>query len=182
MRRRTDHGVHPKPGAPQDMTQTSLLEEGLEESSDLDFQATDSVGWNAEITRRLRVMLYAEPLFRLKIRGDAQLGEDHDLGHYDSIALVFKIFDVVLERTGLESEIDTAGLVRELRPMFIAMDQARGFEPNEERHLRATERVVGWLLNEGGRREPYTVEYADFDEPGYPAPGADGSGIGQHHA
>ena len=53
--------------------------------------------WSEESTHRQKALLHAEPIFRLKIRGDARLTNQHELGHYDSTALVFKIFDLVLE-------------------------------------------------------------------------------------
>lgn len=122
--------------------------------------------WHAEITRRLRVLLHADPLFRLRLRGDAQLGSARDLAHYDSLSLVFKVLDVVLERTGLESELDVKGIVAELRPLLVGMDIAAGVRPDPERHKREVERILAWLFNDPGRREPYRVEYTDFDENG----------------
>lgn len=127
-----------------------------------DTRAVDA--WTPEITRRQRVLLHAEPIFRMKIRGDARMNEEHDLGHYDSMALVFKIFDLVLETMGLEGELDMAGLAAAAAPLLRAMDDAKGIAPSAERHQRAIDRVLGWLLNEEGRREPFEVRYLDFDD------------------
>lgn len=118
--------------------------------------------WSEEITHRQKVLLHAEPIFRLKIRGDARLTDEHELGHYDSTALVFKIFDLVLETMGLESELDMGGLAHAVGPLLRAMDEAAGKEPDPERHERAVRRVLDWLLNEDARREPFQVQYTDF--------------------
>lgn len=119
--------------------------------------------WHPDVRERLKVLLHAEPLFRL-LRADAHLERASDLGHYDSLALAFKIFDEILESTGLDHELDMGGIGRALSPLLTWMDAAKGIAPDPERHERMVQRVVDWLLNEAERREPFAVGYMDFDD------------------
>lgn len=122
--------------------------------------------WNPEITRRQRVLLHALPLFRLHHASEIMGGQGGELAHYDAFALAFRVFDLIIENTGLESEPETHELAGMLAPTLRAMDEAAGKEPCPERHARMAEHVLDWLLNQKGHGEPYAVAYTDFGEQG----------------
>lgn len=120
--------------------------------------------WNHDITHRQRVLLHALPLFRLHHSDAIVEGQGGEFAHYDAFALAFRIFDLIIENTGLENEPETDDLARALFPTLASMDAAAGVEPDSERHQRMAERVLEWLLNETNHREPYNVPYTDFEE------------------
>jgi hypothetical protein len=119
--------------------------------------------WNDEITHRQRVLLHALPLFRLHHADAIVGGQGGEFAHYDAFALAFRVFDLIIENTGLENEPETDDLARSLFPTLTAMDAAAGVDPDPERHQRMAERVLEWLLNEANHREPYGIPYTDFE-------------------
>lgn len=119
--------------------------------------------WNADITRRMRTLLHALPLFRLHHSDTIVGGQGGEFAHYDAFAIAFRIFDLVIENTGLENEPEVEDIPGLLTPTLTAMDVAAGVPVDPERHQRMGQRVVDWLTNSAGHGEPYTVEYTAFD-------------------
>lgn len=117
--------------------------------------------WNPQLTRKLRVLLHAEPLLAIR-RGDAF--RDEEFRHYDFIVLALKVFDVIVERMGLEHEIDLEETSRVLWPMVRAMDEKAGWQARPERHASVVERLLAALQNDSGQRRPFRFEYQDFDD------------------
>lgn len=116
--------------------------------------------WNPQLTRKLRVLLHAEPLLAIR-RGDAF--RDEEFRHYDFIVLALKVFDVIVERMGLEHEIDLEETSRVLWPIIRAMDAKAGRPPSPERHASVVERLLAALQNDSGQRRPFRFEYPDFE-------------------
>jgi hypothetical protein len=136
------------------------------------FGGTDSAGpgyrfplsaWDARMTARLRALLHAGPLLKLKER-ESFLPDGAE--HYDLLALALAMFDAVIENTGLDGETDAGTLVASLTPFLAAMDQAAGVEPDESRHRSVAERVLAQLRNDSDRRRPFRTQYTAFDEQG----------------
>jgi hypothetical protein len=119
--------------------------------------------WGPDITRRMRTLLHALPLFRLHHSNEIIEGRGGEYAHYDSFALAFRVCDLIIESTGLGDEPETDEMGRMLGPTLSAMDRAAGIEPDPERHARMAERVMNKLLNASGHGEPFEVEYSDFD-------------------
>lgn len=119
--------------------------------------------WNADITRRMRTLLHALPLFRLHHSDTIVGGQGGEFAHYDAFAIAFRIFDLVIENTGLENEPEAEDIPGLLTPTLTAMDMAAGVPVDPERHRRMGQRVVDWLTNSAGHGEPYPVDYTDFD-------------------
>lgn len=117
--------------------------------------------WNPQLTRKLRVLLHAEPLLAIR-RGDAF--RDEEFRHYDFIVLALRVFDVVVERMGLEHEIDIEETSRVLWPLVRAMDANAGRQPSTERHASVVERLLAALQNDSGQRRPFRFEYQDFED------------------
>jgi hypothetical protein len=117
--------------------------------------------WNPQLTRKLRVLLHAEPLLAIR-RGDAF--RDEEFRHYDFIVLALKVFDVIVERMGLEHEIDLDETSRVLWPVVRAMDAKAGRQPSLERHASVVERLLAALQNDSGQRRPFRFEYQDFED------------------
>jgi hypothetical protein len=117
--------------------------------------------WNPQLTRKLRVLLHAEPLLAIR-RGDAF--RDEEFRHYDFIVLALKVFDVIVERTGLEHEIDLEEMSRVLWPVVQAMDAKAGRPCSPERHASVVERLLAALQNDSGQRRPFRFEYQDFED------------------
>jgi hypothetical protein len=115
------------------------------------------------MTARLRALLHAGPLLKLKDR-EGWLPEEAE--HYDLLALALAVFDAVIENTGLDGETDAAMLVASLAPLLGEMDRAAGMEPDEERHRSVAERVLAHLRNDADRRRPFRVQYTTFDQQG----------------
>lgn len=115
------------------------------------------------MTARLRALLHAGPLLRLKER-ESFLPEGAE--HYDLLALALAMFDAVIENTGLDGETDAGMLVASLAPFLAAMDRAAGVEPDENRHRSVAERVLAQLRNDSDRRRPFRTQYTAFDAQG----------------
>jgi hypothetical protein len=75
--------------------------------------------WPPALTQRFRVLLHALPLFQARINDPMR---DPENRHYDSMALAMKVLDLIIENTGLGSEIDRDGVVTALRPILQAID------------------------------------------------------------
>ncbi len=119
--------------------------------------------WPPALTQRFRVLLHALPLFQARINDPMR---DPENRHYDSMALAMKVLDLIIENTGLGSEIDRDGVVTALRPILQAIDSAIGAPPEPRRHEAVADRILGALRNDTDRRVPFEVEYQDIDEDG----------------
>lgn len=120
--------------------------------------------WEPGLTQRLRVLLTADPLLALR-RGQAKAADE--IQHYDTLALAVKAMSLIIERQGLEDELDPAGLTEKLRPFLVAMDREEGVEPDEDRHRRFVEdRLVAALRNDAAGRRPFTHDYTVLDDDG----------------
>lgn len=116
--------------------------------------------WNPHLTHRLRVLLHTKPLLDLRL-GDAHCAPA--LRHYDSLSLALKVFDLIIETTGLDREIDSETAIRALIPLMVQMDRAEGIEPDLSRHTLMAERLLAALRNDAKSRHPFEVDYTDFE-------------------
>lgn len=130
--------------------------------SDTPESTADPVDAQSELTRRLRVLLYARPLLQLR-RNEAHR-QQGDLGHYDLLVVALAIFDLVVEHTGLDEEMTAERLVPRLSSVLESMDRAEGVEPDPVRHAQLVDDVLGWLLNDRERRAPFQESYLDTGE------------------
>jgi len=119
--------------------------------------------WPPALIQRFRVLLHALPLFQARLNDPLR---DPEHRHYDSMALAMKVIDLVIENTGLGSEINRDGVIAALRPILQAIDTATGMPPESRRHEAVADRILGALRNDADRRAPFDVEYQDFDEDG----------------
>lgn len=117
--------------------------------------------WHHTLTPKLRVLLHVFPLLKLQ---QADSHRDSDSRHYDSLPLTLKVFDLIIESTGLEREIDSQQVVSFLSPLLSSMDASVGIDPNPLRHSAMVERLLGALRNDGKGRQPFAETYVDFDE------------------
>jgi hypothetical protein len=117
--------------------------------------------WHAHLTRKLRVLLHAFPLLQLR-----QSDSHRDLAsrHYDSLLLALKVFDLVIESTGLEHETDNQQVTDFLVPLLRSMDAAAGIEADPSRHSAIVERLLAALHNDSRGRRPFEEIYVDFDD------------------
>lgn len=118
--------------------------------------------WSSSLTQRLRVLLCADPLLGLR-RGEVQVAEE--IRHYDTLTLAVKAMSLIIERQGLEDELNPTRLTEKLRPLLVAMDRDAGVEPDEDRHRRFVEdRLVASLRNDDAGRRPFEHDYTVMDE------------------
>ena len=122
-------------------------------------QSHDS--WSPHLTHRIRVLLHIKPLLYDLRFGDPRC--DSTLRHYDSLALTLKLFDLIIETTGMEREVDSDTAMRALTPLMIGMDRAERIEPDAVRHASMVERLLGVLRNDAESRNPFKVDYTDFE-------------------
>lgn len=113
-------------------------------------------GWRPDLTRRLRVLLHAEPLLTLRAN-DGRVAEE--IKHYDSLTLVFRLFDLLIEHTGIDVGLSAPDVRAALTPLLSAMDGAAGVLPDARRHDAVVDRVLGGLLNDAARREKFAGHY-----------------------
>jgi hypothetical protein len=115
------------------------------------------------LTQRLRVLLRASPLFATR-QSDGRI--DPELRHYDSLLVSLRIFDLIVERMGLDHELDVDGLAEALGPLAQAMDRAADRPPDVSRHRRLVERVVAALRNDEHGRRTFEIDYPSVEEDG----------------
>lgn len=115
-------------------------------------------GWREDLTRRLRVVLHAEPLLAMRALDDKQAA---DRKHYDSLAIALRVFDLVLASMGLDRGVDRAAVQRNIGPLLASMDAAADIPIDAFRHEAVVDRVLGALLNDGQRREKFRAVYTD---------------------
>jgi hypothetical protein len=116
--------------------------------------------WSSDLTHRSRVLLYTKPL--LDLRGWENVC-DESLQYYDALALAMKLFDAIIETMGIDREIDSDTAIQILTPLMTAMDRAQQIAPDPLRHAAMVERLLGKLLNDSQSRNPFRIEYTDFD-------------------
>lgn len=120
-------------------------------------------GWTPELTHRLRVLLHTMPFTDLR-RGEGYVDEDRR--HYDTLALALRVFDLIVERTGLDQEVDSATVRRILAPTLVAMDVAAGLAPDGRRHDTVVDRLLAALRNEAEAAGPFRLPYTELDADG----------------
>ena len=151
----------------------SVADGAVPQSADPAFEpaTTTPLGdaWPVDLTRRLRVLLHTLPLDSMR-RSDAT--RDPELRHYDGLALMLRVLDVVIDRLGLEAEADREVVTRVLRPVLLAMDEAAGVPVSTERHERMLDKVLSALRNDSDARRPFREEYTSVD----------GEGLAQRYA
>ncbi len=138
-------------------------EDNRHPSSELFPGSRPIANWEKALTHRLRVLLHTGPLHDLR-RGDSYRGED--LRHYDSLTLVIKVFDLIVDTMGLDREVNRARVAQALSPLLYAMDASAGIVPDRERHAAMVDRVIAGLRNDAEQRRPFELTYGDFDEQG----------------
>lgn len=117
--------------------------------------------WDVNLTQRLRVLLHSIPLSNLR---KSEVMVDEEFRHYDFMALALKIFDLIIDRMGLEREVTSQDVGEALRPLLVASDMAQGIEPKEDRHAKAVAYVLGGLRNDRQGRRPFSENYTDFSK------------------
>jgi len=110
--------------------------------------------WQPQLTRRLRVLLHADPILGLR-SWDTQ--RNLDTRHYDSITLTMRVLDHIIESMGLGVDADSNAAIRTLSPLMYQMDIAAGIEPNTQRHSEFASRLLDRL------RQLFEVTYTDFE-------------------
>src|SRR6266566_2447034 len=101
--------------------------------------------WDPLLTHQQRVLLYAEPLLKLRNRDEHRPSE---MKHYDSLSLALELFSQIIENTGLEHEIDNDRAINILLPLLEAMDRSEEMVPDRDRQMLMAERVLGALRND----------------------------------
>lgn len=115
------------------------------------------------LSRRLRVLLHLEPLFRLRA-GDTR--RDPELRHYDSLGIALRVLDIIAEHMGLDDATTADALFLHVRDVLVAMDELAVVEPSPARHRRIFDRVLAALRNEEGGFRPFRIEWPDIDPDG----------------
>ncbi|WP_254508161.1 hypothetical protein [Anatilimnocola floriformis] len=127
------------------------------------FPFADSIDlytWRSELTDRLRVLLHTKPLLDLKRSDNLRSVE---LRHYDSLALAIKIWDLIVENVGLDSELDRRRVRESLTPLLVAMDRAAAIEPDAQRHQAIVGAILSALTNDDDGCRPFTTAYQDLE-------------------
>lgn len=118
------------------------------------------VDWDRKLTARTRVLLHNSPLLRIHENDTRRRPE---LRHYAALPLAMRAVDLIVENMGLPDERNAERVAEHLRPLLVAMDAAAGLKPNGRRHAEMTDLVLGLLRNDDGRREPFVIDYTDFE-------------------
>lgn len=122
-----------------------------------------SIQWNSSLTERQRVLLHTQPLMAMR---QSWLARDDGGQRYDPLCLCMKLFEVVIDQSGFGNDVVRDSVARDLVPLLRSIDVGDGIEPDDERHQRVIDRLVGSLLNESHRGESFAIEYSDFDTNG----------------
>jgi hypothetical protein len=118
-------------------------------------------GWSQHLTQRLRVLLHAKPLLWIAAY-DSQ--RDSAVRHYDSLTLSIKLFDLLIESSGLDFGLDGHTVILMLAPLLTQMDTATGLTPDTERHTLVVERLLADLCNDDKGQKPFVLPYTSIEE------------------
>ncbi len=121
-----------------------------------------ALDWSLELTKRLRVLLHAEPILDLR-RWD-MLREDISTQHYDSVALAMRVLDRIVESTGLGADVDENTVIRSLEPLLHRLDNLVDARPKATDQRQYLERLLGRLRNDADARRPFKLEYTDLND------------------
>ncbi len=121
------------------------------------------IGWNPALTGKLRVLLHASPLLDIYRSDDLR---DPKLRHYAALPLAVKALDLIIDRMGIDRELDREAIQHALTPMLSEMDRAANLQPDPKRHDVMVDRLLADLRNDAQHRRPYRLTYKDFDENG----------------
>lgn len=135
----------------------------LESLTDAPFSPTRP--WSQQLTRRQRVLLHIEPILRLYRQPGTR--DDRHL-QYDTLALIVKVFDTVIDQTGFGSEVTDETVLEAAKPLLKAWDEASGNPAGPDVHSDVMARILAELKNERERQEPFEVPYQAFDDAGDP--------------
>jgi hypothetical protein len=108
----------------------------------------------SQLTRRLRVLLHAQPIFELRSLNQQH---DSDTHHYDPITVAMFLLDYIVESTGLGNDADSTTIISTLEPMMRKIDIASGVEPDVQRQNQFIRKIIDRF------RENSEIEYIDFD-------------------
>ncbi|HNP87525.1 MAG TPA: hypothetical protein PKK78_15365 [Kouleothrix sp.] len=117
--------------------------------------------WPPQLTRRLRVLLHAYPLLELR-SWDGQ--RSPETRHYDSITLAMRVFDYIIESTGLGVDADSDAIFRLLTPLMTQMDIAAGVIPDPELQRQFISILLGRLRNDRDRQRRFELRYKEFSD------------------
>ena len=135
----------------------------LEQLADAPFSPAQP--WSQQLTLRQRVLLHIEPILRLyRLPGTR---DDRHL-QYDTLALIMKVFDVVIDQSGFGSEVTDESVLEATKPLLKAWDEASGNAAGPEVHSEVVARILAELKNERERQQPFEVPYQSFDDSGAP--------------
>ena len=76
------------------------------------------------------------------------------------------MFDIVIDQSRFSNDVVSESVACEIWPLLRSIDLSEGIEPDEGRHQRIIDRLIGGLLNESKRGESFAIEYTDFDANG----------------
>lgn len=113
------------------------------------------------LSRRLRVLLHLDPLFRLRA-GDGR--RDPELRHYDTLGIALRILDLIAAHMGLDQAATADTLFRGVRASLAAMDELAVVEPSPARHRKIFDKVLGALRNEDDGYRPFRLDWSDVDD------------------
>ena len=121
--------------------------------------------WSQQLTRRQRVLLHMEPILRLYRQPGTR--DDRHL-QYDTLALIIKVFDSVIDQSGFGSEVTDETVLEATKPLLNAWDEASNNSAGPEVHSDVVGRILAELKNERERQQPFEVPYQAFDDAGTP--------------
>jgi hypothetical protein len=121
----------------------------------------DRMHWRSDLTSRLRVLLHTKPLLDLKRSDNLRAPE---FRHYDTLALGLKIWDLIVENVGLDTEVDRVHVRSSLSPLLAAMDRTAALEPDAHRHQTIVDAVLSALTNDTDGRRPFVISYHDMSD------------------
>jgi len=119
--------------------------------------------WSATLSSRQRVLLHAQPILAMRQSWTAR---DDQSAAYDPLCLSMKLFEVVIDQSGLGNEVGRQAVTDALCPLLAALDEAASLAPDGDRHGRVVARLLDGLMNEAHRGHSFTVDYSEFDEAG----------------
>lgn len=112
-----------------------------------------------QLTRRLRALLYSEPLLKLRSLNDERDSQTH---HYDCITLAIYIFNRIVESMGLDDEASIEAVINFLLPLMSEMDALADIETNDEHRRHFARKIIERLIDRS--REQLPTEYVDFGD------------------
>lgn len=126
-----------------------------------------SSNWDKNLTEKLKYLLLLKPLLAFR---DFRIADEElkdSIQHYDPLAIVLKIIEIIIDNTTIRVDTATAGITREalftkVQEFLVGIDSENGREIPEDVHREFFTRLLDKMYSQGS--QTHQEWYIDYSE------------------